>query len=290
MDFTSIEKFLNAPTGVEGGIASNILYSIVIIFGLTIIYQAIKRVIAAKVDDHIKQKTISVNIRNFLLIFAAFLIFSTWNSQIKTLFLSTAAITAAIIITFKEVILSFFASFYISSNNLVSIGDEIAYENVRGRVIDKSFTGIRIQSHTLEENKQIFIPNIVFLTTKVTNYSLIEGVCLNLMTIGFKSPDMTIDFYHKISPQIAEIMQFNLKEYQSGFHKITPSDLYYGFNENKNYYIKKDMSDFAKTNLQIYYFSRPEDKEIVEDAILRIYREFLLEIAPTDKKEDKKDN
>lgn len=286
MDFSSIGNFLNAPSGVEGGVASNILYSVIIIVGLGLIYQAVKRVVNSKVEDHIKQKTINVNIRNFLLILAAFLIFSTWNSQIKTLFLSTAAITAAIIITFKEVILSFFASFYISSNKLVSIGDEIAYENVRGRVIDKSFTGIRIQSHTLEENKQIFIPNIVFLTTKVTNYSIIEGVCLNLMTIGFKSPDMTIDFYHKLTPQISEIMKFNLEEFKSSFHTITPSDLHYGFNENKNYYIKKDMTDFAKTNLQIYYFARPEDKEIVEDAILRIYREFLLEITPTAEKKD----
>lgn len=283
MDLNTIEKFLHAPT--EGGVGSNIIYSIIIIVGLSIVYHAVKRLLSARVEDHIKRKSISINVRNFLLIFAAFLIFSTWNSQIKTLFLSTAAITAAIIITFKEVILSFFASFYISSNNLVSIGDEIAYENVRGRVIDKSFTGIRIQSHSLEENKQTFIPNIVFLTTKVTNYSLLDGVCLNLMTIGFKSPDMTIDFYHKLNPQIAEIMQFNIQEYKNSYHKISLSELYYGFNENKNYYIKKDMTDFSKSSLQIYYFSRPEDKEIVEDAILRIYREFLQEITPLESKE-----
>ena len=67
-----------------------------------LIYFIVNKILNNKIEDKFKRKKIKVNIRNFLLVILTFILISLWAGQIKTMLLSNAAITAAIIITFKE--------------------------------------------------------------------------------------------------------------------------------------------------------------------------------------------
>ena len=220
------------------GSLSHIVYSALFIGSFLCIYLLINTILNKKVTDHFKRKKIRVGIRNLLFFLLSIILISLWAGQIKTMLLSTAAITAAIIIIFKEVILSFFASFYITSNNLISIGDIVEYEGLRGRVVDRNFSGIKIQSNSIEENRLIFIPNIVFFTGNVINFAKIENFKLNSITIGLKSAKELIEFTKILEKKMPEMLNLTLEDHKN---KLKEEELAYndeGFDYGKNYYIK----------------------------------------------------
>lgn len=265
------------------GSFSNWIYSMVCLLSFVLIYFIVSKILNNKIEDRFKRKKIKVNIRNFLLILLSFILISLWAGQIKTMLLSTAAITAAIIITFKEVILSFFASFYITSNKILAIGDEIEYENIKGRVVDRNLSGVKIQSNSIEENKIIFIPNIIFLTNKVMNFSKIEDFNLNLVSIGLKNPEQAIEFSKILEEKLIPLLNFNLDDYKANFSRIKAGDTHEIFTLDKNFYIKKELSDYIKIQLKVYFYAKKEDKEKIENKFFDIYYTFLKENSDGDK-------
>ena len=265
------------------GAFSHLIYSILFIVSFALIYFIITKILNKKIEDRFKRKKLKINIRNFLLILLSFILISLWAGQIKTMLLSTAAITAAVIITFKEVILSFFASFYITSNKILTIGDEIEYENIKGRVIDRNFSGIKIQANAIDENKIIFIPNIIFLTNKVMNFSKMESFKLNLISIGLKSPEQAIEFAKVLEEKLISVLNFNLEDYKNNFTRINAGDMHEIFTQDKNFYVKRELSDYIKIQLKVYFYAKKEDKIKVENEVFDIYYKFLKENTDGDK-------
>lgn len=256
---------------------SNLMYSALCLLFFFLIYFIISKILNKKVEDRFRRKKIKINIRNILLFFLIFILLSFWAGQIKTMLLSTAAITAAVIITFKEVLLSFFASFYITSNKILSIGDEVEYENIKGRVINRNFSGIKVLCNRLDENKVIFIPNIIFLNNKVMNFSKVEDVNINSVSIGLRDPVQAIELAKLLEERLVNELNFNLEHYKSKFSCLNAGNMNDFFTVDKNFYVKKDFSDFAKTKINVYFYAKKEDKEDVENKVFNIYYTFLKE-------------
>lgn len=254
---------------------SHLSISLFALFFLVTLYILINQILKTKINDFSKRKSISVNLRNFLFLFFVILNFSLWAGEIKTVLLSTAAITAAVIITFKEFLLSFFASFFITSNQLFSIGDEIEYEAIKGKVLDKNFFGVKVQSFSATENKIVFIPNIVFLTAKVMNFSKVEYVKFNQLNISVQSINYLIEFKDVLDKKMEEIMYFNKKLYED--FKVEKVDYFDKIVPEKNYYFKFDLSEKERNQIQIFYFAKKDEKNKLEKMIIECYFNFLKE-------------
>ena len=254
---------------------SDLTISLFALLLFIITYIIINQILKSRVNDFSKRKSISVNLRNFLFLVFVMLNFSLWAGEIKTVLLSTAAITAAVIITFKEFLLSFFASFFITSNQLFSIGDEIEYETIKGKVLDKNFFGVKVQSFSATENKIVFIPNIVFLTTKVMNFSKVEYIKFNQLNISIENINYLIEFKDVLEKKMEALMSFNKKNYEN--FKVEQVDYFDKIVPEKNYYFKFDLSEKEKNQIQIFYFAKKDDKNKLEKIIIECYFNFLKE-------------
>ncbi len=110
-------------------------------------------------------------IRNFTIVLAIILLFFTWRGEIKAFIFSISAITVGIFVAFKEVILSFFSYFIISSNKLFKIGDIIEIDDKIGKVTDRTLLYTKISLVTTNHSKDLILPNNLFVTSKFLNLS-----------------------------------------------------------------------------------------------------------------------
>lgn len=172
---------------------------------------------------------------------------------------------------------------HITSNKILVIGDEIEYENIKGLVVERNLSSIKIQSNSIDENKIIFIPNIFFLTNKVMNFSKIEDFNLNLVSIGLKSPEQAIEFAKVLEEKLKPVLNFNLDDYKANFSRINAGDMHKIFTLDKNFYIKRELSDYIKIQLKVYFHAKKEDKEKIENEFFDIYYTFLKESSNGDK-------
>lgn len=252
---------------------SDLMVSGVVMLIFMVVYFVINHLINLKVSEFSRRRSLKVTLRNLLFLLMALMLISVWAGQIKTVVVSTAALSAAIIITFKDVLLSFFASFFITSNKLFTIGDEVEYDGIRGKVLDKNFFGIKIQAFTATENKIVFIPNIVFLTSKIINFSKVDYIKFNYFPIKVEQGEIIHDFISILEREMNDIMKFNKDIYEEFkktevdyFDKIIPKD---------NYYIKYNLSE--ENQLQVYYFAKKQDRHEIEKKIAMIYFKYLKE-------------
>lgn len=143
---------------------------IIIIVSFVVIY-ASSYFIKKQEWNKIKKKTYLSFIRNLALILSLFLLFFTWRGEIKTFILSISAITVGLFVVFKDVILSFFSYFIISSNQLLKIGDVIEIEDKIGKVIDRTLLYTKISLVGTNHSKELVIPNSAFASGKFVNLS-----------------------------------------------------------------------------------------------------------------------
>lgn len=100
-----------------------------------------------------------------------------WASQLRELAISIVAITLAIVIATKELILCLAGNFYRASSNAFSLGDRIEVDGVRGVVIDLNLMGTTIfevgpSRHSQQyTGRAIVIPNSKFLNCLLINES-----------------------------------------------------------------------------------------------------------------------
>lgn len=143
---------------------------IIIVVSFIIIY-ASSYFIKKQEWNKIKKKTYLSFIRNLALILSLFLLFFTWRGEIKTFILSISAITVGLFVVFKDVILSFFSYFIISSNQLLKIGDVIEIDDKIGKVIDRTLLYTKISLVGTNHSKELVIPNSAFASGKFVNLS-----------------------------------------------------------------------------------------------------------------------
>lgn len=150
----------------------NFVTSLIIMILSVCVYKFIKYIIKKQEEwSSYKKKHYISYARNLSIVSVIILLIFTWSGEIKAFIFSISAIGAGLMIVFKEVILSFFSYFIISSNQLFKIGDILEFDNKTGQVIDRSLIYTKIALLGPEEGKDLLIPNILFVTTKFINLS-----------------------------------------------------------------------------------------------------------------------
>lgn len=143
---------------------------VIIVLWFTIIYIS-SYFIKKQEWNKIKKKTYLSFTRNFTLIFSIIFLFFTWRGEIKTFILSISAITVGLFVVFKDVILSFFSYFIISSNQLLKIGDVVELDDKIGKVLDRTLLYTKISLVGINHSKELIIPNSYFASGKFINLS-----------------------------------------------------------------------------------------------------------------------
>lgn len=122
-----------------------------------------------------------------------------WATELQTFALSVVALTGALIISGKELLLCIHGGLLRSFNNLFKIGDRIEIDNIRGDVIDTNLFITKVleigpQNFTHQfTGRSIIIPNSLFLTKELINESFLHKYVLHVFKLSFPR---TVDWEH----------------------------------------------------------------------------------------------
>lgn len=209
-----------------------------------------------------------VNARNFFIFSFVVLTFFIWIGEIKTSLLSAAAICSAVIITFKEIILSFFGT--LISNQSVQLGDYIEIDGLPGKIINKSFLNTTVLLNDTQQTQELIVPNIIFLTTKFKKLSKIPKVHFVSFSISVDSIDK-IHHFSEIARNIAKetIKKYN-PDYEEYLKQVDETTPYFDVPDSL-VSIGYEVADSKKLQFSVNFICRPSQMAQIKDEILFNY-------------------
>lgn len=169
--------------------------SSLLLFGLLFICRVliVRRLKKDERLSPLQRKQYIINVKNAALFIFLALLVVIWLEQVRTIAASLMVIAAAIVLATKELILNVSGFFFRSSADIVSIGDRIEINGIRGDVIDQSLLGttlleigpgVKSNQHT---GLTVFIPNSMFLANSVRNETRLWGdFVFHLITMPIK--------------------------------------------------------------------------------------------------------
>ncbi len=132
-----------------------------------------------------------VKIRNWSTITIFSGLVMIWATELQTFALSVVAITGALIISGKELLLCFHGGVIRSFNQMFKIGDRIEIDGIRGDVIDTNLFMTKILeigpsnfTHQFT-GRSVAIPNSLFLTKELVNESFMKSYVLHVFKLSF---------------------------------------------------------------------------------------------------------
>lgn len=235
--------------------------------------------------------------------------------DMKVIFAGMGALTAVLILVFKDTILGFIASIQISANDLVKPGDwiQVPSRNIDGVVLDISLTTVKVQNF---DKTIMTIPTYAMVSETIQNWKGMEEsegrrikrhLLIDMKSVKFCSPEM-IEKYKKIQilkgyieGKQKELADYNIK------HHIDDSVLVNGrrmtnvgtFRAYVTEYLKnhpmihKDMTFLVRhlqptengLPIEVYVFSKDKNWATYEsiqadifDHLLAVVREFDLQV------------
>ena len=125
------------------------------------------------------RRALIVRLRGISIVLTMMVILAIWSSEVRTLTISILALGTISVLAFKELLQCLLGSMVRSGSSSFKVGDRISVDGIRGEVIDISWmhttvlaTGSHLHAITGE---RVTIPNSVFLTKPIHNYSLGNG-------------------------------------------------------------------------------------------------------------------
>ena len=154
----------------------------------------IRKILLIRIDkrDDLKKKekfSLKNKTNHFMSLIAIVGISIVWFSIIQTALVSMLAVAAAIVIATKELIMCFTGGILVSLNKHFRIGDRIEVNGIRGYVVYKSMTVVKVLEIGPEKQSQqttghvVTIPNSIFLTESVENKSYFKGYSISSFVI-----------------------------------------------------------------------------------------------------------
>lgn len=131
-----------------------------------------------------------VTIRNWSSFTIVFGLIIIWATELQTFALSIVAITGAMIISGKELILCAHGGLLRSFNNMFKVGDRIEIDGIRGDVIDSNLMITKVLEIGPENfthqftGRSVVIPNSLFLTKEVINESFLNKYVLHVFKVS----------------------------------------------------------------------------------------------------------
>jgi small-conductance mechanosensitive channel len=173
-------------------IVPTIIFILVVIITKYLSLRIIKR--SRSKDQESKQVWVS-NLNSFLTVLFIIGVIFIWGNQIKTFALSVVALSVALVLALKELLLCLSGTFYKAFAGIFSIGDRIQIAGIRGEVVDRGLFSTKMleigPSTTGHQytGRSVVIPNALFLTNSTTNESYFKSYILHIFSIPLKRSD-----------------------------------------------------------------------------------------------------
>lgn len=148
-------------------------------------------------------------IKNFTGLLLVIFLLVIWLPEVQEFALSITAITVALVIATKELILCFSGTFLKASTGSFSIGDWIEVNNVRGEVIDQNILATTIQEIS-PDNRYSYtgstttIPNSMFLSHQIKNLNFVKRYVFHSFTLTTEPEVRIADAEKLILQKIAQ--------------------------------------------------------------------------------------
>lgn len=210
--------FLFDQQQIIANLISSILFLLVIMSlrYLMIRYMATWRI--KNIDD--RRKWV-VNVRNISLVVLLLGLIVIWATEIRTLALSIVAVATALVLAGKEIIACFAGGVLKASNKMFEVGDRIQILDMRGDVLDHSFTMTTLYEIGSKGNPHKYtgrvlkVPNSLFLSHPVVNETASSKYVLHTMEFVF---DYKED-WHKAEKILLDIAHEETKDFVDGTRK-----------------------------------------------------------------------
>mgnify|MGYP000031128917 CR=1 FL=1 len=170
-----LQKFNNILQSYLGSYYNDIIHSFITLLILLVLYSFISFLIRNKIENIAQKRKYLINLRNTSIVLLILIEIFLWSGEIKTFFISATAIFAAFMVSFKDLIMSFVGSLFITSNKLFSLGDTIQINDIQGKVIDKNLFFTKLSISDGLGKKDLFVPNKFFIDTNFVNLSNSNG-------------------------------------------------------------------------------------------------------------------
>lgn len=257
---------------------NEIFFTFISVVLLIVIYTTIFFFIKRKDWSVEKKHKNAVSIRNIFFFLLAITLIVIWSGELKTFILSTTAIFGAMLLVFKEVILSLSGGILIG--NSLNIGDYIEYDGTEGVIVDRNFFHTKVLTGTAYANKELIIPNIYFLTNKIVNTSRFGKLIVFKIEIGGKTPEEIFE-NSKIILEIAQktIEPFKAQHLDYFKEKMSNSKSNLLFSiPQLDPKIVYHLNDYKKLSFSLFYIADPKEQEEIEN---KIYQEYFKKIKET---------
>ncbi len=215
-----------------------------------------------------KKHRMSISIRNVLIIIFLFTFLFIWSGELKTFLLSATALVGALFIVFKEVLLSISGGILMGNN--FDVGERVEYDGVEGIIVDKTILYTKIGVSGPYNNKELIIPNIFFLTNKMTNSSNYGKFAVFKIEMGAKDAAEAFENGKVLLQVSKKIMADYKSKYYDYFKELK--------DKQKNQFlfeipelepkITYHLGDTKKIYCSIHYVAHPNEQETIEQDIL----------------------
>lgn len=285
----SFKEYLNEEVILKNLVLSILLVITVIIFRLiarkTIINSTLK-------SEELKQRWL-VQLRNLSFLVALFGLMVIWGSELRTLALSLLAITAAIVVATKELILCITGSLYKASSGSFTVGDRITVGTFRGMVADQTLLsttlfeiGPGMDSHQLT-GKTLVIPNALFLTQAIINENNSMPFVLHSFSLRTKQIKHALELEELLKSKLDEISKDHIKPALKHIKRTFPGKEVDDQTCHPRIVTSQFDADTIKFNMR---FPIPSSKTGQSEQILmKLFMQWNQDVANRDKKEEKKE-
>lgn len=242
-----------------------------------------------------EKKQLSISIKGyvqvikiiFIIIAAILVIAALLDKKPGAIFAGLGAMTAILLLIFKDTILGFVASIQLSAYKMLKIGDWITMpsRNADGDVIDISLSTVKVQNF----DKSIStIPTYALVSESFTNWDgmvlsggrrIKRSINIDVNSIKFCSDEMLQRF--KKNPYLTDYINVKQKEISEADvfrgERITNVTIFRVYVEN---YLKSNFRAFKKFEKEIFY----EDNIQIEKFIVPDKEEFLKDFGENSEK------
>ncbi len=278
------QLFLRKINNIMGSYTNEVFYSLIGFVIFLVILTSIRFFINKQEWHTEKKHKHYVSARNLLFFCFLISLVSIWAGEIKTFLFSAAAIFAALMIVFKELLLSFIGGILI--NNQFNVGDYISYDGVEGRIIDRNFFNTKVLVSSPFQNKELVFPNMHYVTNKITNLSRYGAYQVFHLDFGFQK----LEDIEPASTQVLIFAQQALEPYKQSFidyFEEREKEKIFFDSPNIDPKITFDLSDPKKLFFTLYFMAPRNKKEIIEREIIHKFITFSKTLTKTETKEDK---
>lgn len=266
--FTTLYNFTNHLGTFRNELLNTFMLSIL----LVVFYKGFSFYTNKQQMSYERKHRALVNTRNVLIFIFVVLTFFIWIGEIKTSLLSAAAICSAIIITFKEIILSFFGT--LISNQSFHLGDYIEVDGYPGKIINKSFLNTTILLNDTQQTQELIVPNLTFLNGKFKKLSKIPKAHFVSFAVSVDSIGRVFEAAECARTIAQDILKQYNPDYEEYFKQIDQITPYFDIPKSI-VNISYEVSDPRKIQFIVSFVCRPSQMSQIKDEILHTYLQTI---------------